>query len=211
MALDTFWISVRSAARLPGTQPIADAPRLDAEAIESALRGATRWLSPAAVAGFDEKDFSFLPDDERDHLAKLVTEFRAAVSGLKATVPATGDVVEKALPLFKGVVQSLEFDRYGDPAAFWIGKLIEHEIEPDRPAALAELRFNTGSDHSGDPAVWIWAFLNDAASENDEVFLENAQKLHEFLDPVARQVAPDRWPYIYVRSLAEQSEPVEAS
>jgi len=211
MALRDFWISVRTAAKMFAPQAIVDSPRLDAEAIERTLRGATLWLSTSAVAGFDEKDFSFLPDAERTRLAKLVTEFRTVASTVRPTAPAPNDAVEKALPLFRDIVQSLEFERYGDAEAYRLGKLIEYEIASYRPAHLAELRFNTGLDHSGEPALWIWAFLSADVSEKDEEFLATAQTLRDLLDPVARRVAPDRWPYISFRSLSEQSEPVEAS
>ncbi len=211
MALDDFWISVRVAARVPVQQSLVDSPRLDAEAIDRALRKTNLWLSPGAVAGFVEGDFSFLPDAERSRLVALYSDFLAAVKTKnQASVPA-GELIDEILPTFRGIVQALEFDRYGDPTAFRLGKLIENAIASRRPPQLAELRFNTGTDHSGDPAVWIWAFLSADVSESDDKFLEAAQELRDLLDPVARQVAPDRWPYISFRSMAEQSEPVEAS
>jgi hypothetical protein len=190
---------------------VVDSPRLDARRIEDMLRTTDPWLTPEAVAGFDEKDFSFLPDDERGRLAGLVAAFRGVAETVSPTGPAPRDAVERALPLFRDIVQSLEFDRYGDAEAFRLGKLLEREIAPRRPPELAELRFNTGLDHSGDPALRIWAFLSDEASDTDEHFLETAQTLRNLLDSAARRVAPDRWPYISFRSLAEQLEPVEAS
>jgi hypothetical protein len=190
---------------------VVDSPRLDVSRIEDMLRSTDPWLTPEVVAGFDEKDFSFLPDDERGRLARLVADFRAVAETVRPTGPAPRDAVERALPLFRDIVQSLEFDRYGDAEAFRLGKLIEREIAPHRPSELAELRFNTGLDHSGDPALWIWAFLSDEASDTDEHFLEAAQTLRDLLRSTARRVAPDRWPYISFRSLAEQLEPVEAS
>jgi hypothetical protein len=54
----------------------------------------------------------------------------------------------------------LEFDRYGDAEAYRPGKQIERALHISRPPELAELRFNSGIDHSGDPALWIWAFLS---------------------------------------------------
>jgi hypothetical protein len=211
MALDDFWMNVRTAARLPVPQSLVDSPQLDAEAIDRALRITTAWLSPSAVAGFFEQDFSFLTDAERVRLAELHRDFLAAVTKKSQTALPAGDLIEKALPIFRGIVQALEYDRYGDPTAFRLGKLIEKAIAARRPPELAELRFNTGSDHSGDPALWIWAFLSADVSDSDEKFLETAQELRDLLDPAARQVSPDRWPYISFRSMAEQSEPVEAA
>ena len=45
----------------------------------------------------------------------------------------------------------MEFDRYGDAEAYRIGKQIERALEGRRPPELAELRFNTGTDNTGDP------------------------------------------------------------
>jgi hypothetical protein len=125
MALREFWISVRTAAKLFAPQVIVDAPQLDAGEIERILRGATLWLTPGAVTGFDEKDFSFLPEAEQLRLAKLVTEFRQVA--------------------------------------------------------------------------------------NDDDFLKAAHRLREILDPIARRVSPDRWPYLSFRPIKEPAEAVEAS
>ena len=211
MALGDFWTNVRTGANFIAPQVTVDAPKLDADAIEHTLQRTTLWLTPRAVAGFNDVDFDFLPDAERARLSQLVRGFRQIASDVKPTAPATSDQVAKAMPLFRDVVGLLEFDRYGDAEAYRLGKQIEQSIEPYRPKELAELRFNTGPDHSGDPAIWIWAFLSDAAAESDERFLENVDQLREMLDPVARAIAPDRWPYFSFRSIAEQAETVEAS
>lgn len=212
MSLFDFWISVRIGAQMVAPpRVVVDSPHLDAGRIEQMLRTTDPWLTPEVVAGFDERDFSFLPDDERGHLARLVADFRAVAETVSPTGPAPRDAVERALPLFRDIVRSLEFDRYGDAEAFRLGKLIERGIAPRRPPELAELRFNTGLDHSGDPALWIWAFLSDEVSDTDARFLETAQTLRDLLHSAARRVAPDRWPYISFRSLAEQLESLEAS
>ena len=105
MARRDFWISVRTASRLHAPQPIVDAPQLDAGEIERILRGANLWLTPDVVAGFDEKDFSFLPEAEQTRLAKLVTEFRQEASNVSPTTPMPNDALERALPLFRDIAQ----------------------------------------------------------------------------------------------------------
>jgi hypothetical protein len=212
MALSDFWISVRTAARLLiPPRVIADSPRVDAASIEARLRQADLWLTPRAVEGFAEKDFDFLPDEERKSLANLVNEFRSVASRVDPKGPIPTDVVDRAAPLFRDIVQRLGFDRYEDAEAYRLGKQIEQTLTPHWPEEIAELRFKTGLDQTGDPGLWIWAILNDAASRSDDQFLQNAQRLRPLLDTVARQVAPDRWPYLSFRSLAEQLEPAETS
>jgi hypothetical protein len=209
MALHDFWSNVRIAARYFAPQAIVDSPRLDTEAIERMLREQIHWMSPGAVAGFDEQEFSFLADGERSRLAMLVADLRAVASSQSPTASVADDAVEKALPIFRDIVQLLEFDRYGDVEAYRLGKMIEQEIAPRKPPELAELRFNTGLDHSGDPAVWIWAFLTEDVSRNDDTFLKAAHRLRAVLHHVARRVAPDRLPYLSFRPVSEPAEAVE--
>jgi len=211
MALRDFWISVRTASRVHVPQPIVDSPSIDEGTIERKLRATTLWVTPGAIAGFDEKDFSFLPESERTRLAKLLTDFRQVASAVSPGAPVPNDALERALPLFRDIVISLSFDRYEDPEALRLGKLIEQAIESDRPPELAELRFNTGLDHTGDPALWIWVFLTEEVSKKDEDFLRAAQRLRAILDPIARRVDPDRWPYLSFRPITEPAEAVEAS
>jgi hypothetical protein len=46
-------------------------------------------------------------------------------------------------------------------------------------------------------------------SRNDDEFLKVAQRLRAMLDPISRRVAPDRWPYLSFRPIAEPAEAVE--
>jgi hypothetical protein len=212
MALEDFWMSVRRAAGPIAPQPVVDSPKLDPTEIERTLRGSTLWLTPRAVAGCDVKDFEFLPDAERERLAELVKDFRTLVPRLYSREPVPEDVVERALPLFRDIILFLEFNRYGDPEAYRLGKQIEREIAAAQwPPELAELRFNTRLDHAGDPGIWIWGFLTEEASATDDLFLENASWLSDWIDPIARDVAPDRFPYISFRSIAEEVDLADAS
>jgi hypothetical protein len=211
MALREFWITVRTAAGLVAPRAIVDSPTLDPDTIVRHLRGERRWLTPRSVAGFDEADFGFLAEAERKRLTQLVKEFRAIASSLDPKVPGSKDAIARAEPLFRDIVEILAFDRYGDHEAYSLGKQIEQTLAADPPRELAELRFNTGLDHSGDPAIWIWVFLTDEAALSDERFLETAQRLRDLIDPVARSVVPDRWPYLSFRSLAERAEPMGVS
>jgi hypothetical protein len=213
MPFREFWVSVRSTIKvMAAPQLVADAPRLDDAAIERQLRQpGDMWLTPAAVAGFEKSDLAFLPEEERTRLADLVQRFIEVAETVNPRGPAPIEAVDRGLLLFKAIIQELEFDRFADPEAFRLGKQIEREIQKERPTELAELRFNTGTDHSRDPGLWIWVFLTTEASNGDEEFLRTAQMLSERLEPVARRIAPERWPYLSFRSIAELAEPVEAS
>ena len=54
MAFHDFWNKVRIGAKLYAPGFIAEAPPLDADAIEDMLRKTTHWVTPRSVAGFDE-------------------------------------------------------------------------------------------------------------------------------------------------------------
>jgi hypothetical protein len=211
MALQEFWTNVRIGARLIAPQVIADSPRLDRASLESALRRGTFWLTPRTVEGFNEGDFPFLANEERGRLAKLVKEFSEVTSTVSPTEAAPQVAVELALPLFREILEMLDFGRYGDAEAYRLGKQIEQMLHPHWPKEIAELRFNTGLDHSGDPALWIWVFLTEDVSKEDESFLKAARGLREILGPIARRVAPDRWPYPSFRPITEPAEAVETS
>lgn len=206
MSLHEFWIGVRTGARLLAPRATVDSPKLDASAIERLLQGATLWLTPSVVAGFNEADFTFLPEVERTKLTRLVNAFRGVAAQVPPAAPASDEQIEQARPLLRDIVALLEFDRFGDAEAYRIGKQIESAIASWRPRELVELRFNTGWDSTSDPAIWIWAFLSD---EKEDDFLNRAGELRPLLDAAARAAAPDRLPYVSFRSIAEQAELAE--
>lgn len=113
---------------------------------------------------------------------------------------------EFAKPIFASILKELEFHRFGDAEAFRIGKEIERRIAPDRPGELAELRFETGPDSTDDPGLWVWAFITELGEHDLARFHSSANAIESILDPIARAVAPERWPYILFRSTLDQLE-----
>lgn len=205
MSLQDFWLNVRTSARLVERRAIVDSPRFELDSIEHSLQGTTFWLTLKAVAGYDEKDFEFLPDSERRHLTDLVAEFRRVASTVPPTIQTSDPKVKQATPLFRDIVATLEFDCFEDAEAFRLGKQIEQVIQADR---LVELRFSTGLDSTGDPAIWIWAILTDEAADRS-VFARTTTAIRDRLESISRAVSPDRWPHIRFRTLSEQAEVVE--
>jgi hypothetical protein len=208
MSLQDFWMNVHMASRLPTPDHPVDSLRLDAGVIERSLRASDDWLTPKFVAGYAEADFGFLPDQERQRLTRLVEDFLAVASQVRRKTLPTKEQVEQALPLFRDLVLMLTFDRYRDPEAYRLGKQIESALEGERPPELGELWFETARDHAGDPGLWIWAILPDEAAAED-IFPKTLNTVQETLDPLARRVAPERWPYISVRTMSEQAELAE--
>jgi len=115
-------------------------------------------------------------------------------------------LVAVASPLLEEIVLFFQFDRFFSAEAFRIGKQIERQIAPLRPVELAELRFATGSDSTGDPGLWVWAFVAETGEHDEEVFFRAVDKIEPVLMPASRAVAPEGRVYLYFRSTLDQLE-----
>ncbi|MBY0523783.1 MAG: hypothetical protein K2R98_10320 [Gemmataceae bacterium] len=208
MAIHEFWDNVWQGARLAAVGHVVDRPNPDIGKIEQSIRATQHWLSAKHVQGFNEKDFSFLPQAERRKLAELVKRYLNVASKIHPLASPPQEQVDQAIPPFLKIVELLEFHRYADAEAYRIGKQVENFIRDYRPAFLADLRFETGADQTGDPAISMWAILEDAAVE-ESVFRANANRVYELLRVAVRSVEPKRWPYVSLRTVSEQAELLE--
>ncbi len=197
MALDEFWRDIRRAGRQTGPSTISG-PSGDRQMYLDL------WLTPAVVGSFREDDFSFLPAEERAELTAAVTHFRQVAGRVAAGRPATPGEVEQGKAALLGIVRLLDFDRYQDAESFRLGKKVEHRLrDREWPPLLDHLRFESGSDHAGFPALWVWAYLSAAASDSDEQVKRSAGLLRPILREAAREVAPERFPYVSFRSVSD--------
>ena len=96
MAINEFVSDVRTAARLGTPVVSVDSQKLDARRIKSLLESADLWLTTRAVSGFDEADFSFLPENERAALTEAVHVFRDAAAETPPDGPAPKPVRDRA-------------------------------------------------------------------------------------------------------------------
>ncbi len=203
VSLRDFWISVRIGTGLVSPKATVDSATLDANQIESILRGADLWLTPRVVEDFDENDFGFLTPEERHRLAQHVTRFRSVASTVLGNAPATKQQVGAALPEFRGILEIIRPDKYGDPKALVLGKRLEQQVHGKLPKWVRDLRFETGNDAAGDPALWIWVEVDDAAA-NSDVLTANFEQVRERLERAVTNLRVDRWPYIRLRTASEQ-------
>jgi hypothetical protein len=104
---------------------------------------------------------------------------------------------------FRKILEVIRPDKYADFEAFVIGKKIENLVRDEIPDWVKEMVFETGYDSIGEPALWIWAEVEDFAAE-DDVFRENTQLVREILRQAATEVCPDRWPYVRFRTVSDQ-------
>jgi len=208
VAARDFWMNVRVGASSVTPTATADSPTLDPAAIENILRRAAIWLTPKTVEGFDPKDFEFLSPAERASLTDAVDRFRDIARQVPPNKPATDEQINQALPRFRRIVEILRPDKYADPDAFLIGKKVEQRLADHLPPSICELRFGTGEDTSGGPALWIWVVLKNEAAAKD-VFSSNVRAVRDLLEATVRELGTDRWPYVRFRTDAEMQPPTK--
>lgn len=202
MSLNEFWLNVRTGARFVAPTAAADSPFMDAAEIERRLRRATTWLTPESVNGFREEDFSFLNSSERRELADAVTGFRTIARRIPPDQPATDQQIREALPHFLRIFTILRPDKYNDPEALVLGKQVEQRLAGSLPEAVLDLRFETGEDVGGQPALWIWVILKDEAVQGDAL-AKNTQAIRQILHRAVRELGFAHWPYVHFRTASE--------
>ncbi len=203
MSIQDFWINIRIGASSIAQSAKADSSKLDAEGFQQAIRGGVLWLTPKAVQGFEDVEFDFLTDPERTELARAVRNFRRAAEKVPPGKPASDTQLKEARRAFAGVLEVMRPDKYADLEAFKIGKRVEQQLE-QRPSWVKDLRFETGEDNAGQPAVWVWVEVDDSALKQ-EVLLQNTQMIKGIIERAVAEVASDRWPYVRFRSTSEQN------
>ncbi len=202
-----FWGKVQVAFPWLSGTAVSERKRLSDEFVDGLLAGSDRWLTPYSAGGFERTVFEFLPPDELERLTNAVAGVRAVADELQPNVPATSEQRARALPHFKAILKVLEFDRYADADAFLLGKVIEKELAHHRSIqSLDHLRFMTGSDSTGDPALWVWAFVKESGEHDEQAFFKGADEIDPPLKRAAEEVAPDRLTYISYRSTLDQLE-----
>jgi len=210
MSLRDFWTSVRTGASFLLPTVTADSPKVDAHQIEARLRNAHVWLTPKSVEGFDEQDFDFLAEDTQKRLTQCVNQFRDAAGQVPSDQPATEFQVQAALPAFLCVLDIMRPDRYGDLDAFVIGKQVEEQLAGELPDFVCEMRFETGEDANGDPALWVWIDLDDT-SVSDELFPKRTREVRQLIVECLRRMKIQRWPYVRFRRSSEREQAAEAT
>ncbi len=85
------------------------------------------------------------------------------------------------------------------------GKRVEQELARTLPDWVREIRFETGNDSNGDPAVWIRGKIDDEAATGD-VLSKNTRQARSLLREYVRQLEIPNWPYIRFRSSSERAE-----
>ncbi len=204
MSLAKFWNTMRR-FRPAGESRPGEFPHLDTggELGAWAERNGTAWQTPDVMSAYDPTDFDFLPPQEASYLRESVGEFRR----LTALLPTAGSDAEglrsDARACLFGILDRMEFHRFGDADAYSLGMRIERRIAAIRPPELAELHYMTDEDSTGDPALRVRALL---LIDDDVRFRQVAKSVREMLAAATREITEVYWPYIHFQSVSEQRE-----
>ena len=205
MAIEEFWLNIRTAVRLGSTRAVVDSPSLDAGMIERILRDINLWLTKRAVEGYDSSEFDFLSEDERLRLTESIERFRAVAEHVPGNGPATPQQEKDASRAFREILAIVRPDKYDSVEAFKIGKKIERMVADKRPGWVHDLVFETDLDASGDPALWIWVVADDEAVKRKD-FRDQLATVEERLREATSRESPERWPYIRLRTVSERRD-----
>lgn len=207
MAINDFWYGARNGTRVfaPGTGiwgTISDWKE------PNSLKGLNLYSMIAQAEMFRKEDFDFLPPDEQKNLADAVMQFREVTDREFKGHPIDQVDYESIRPSYQRIADSLGFDRFSDAEAFRIGRQIELAIAGTRPPELKKMLIQTGPDHSGEPAIWFWAILDDAVVDNPD-FRQKKKAIRLLLESASQAIAPDRWPFVRFETVEEQIEMAE--
>lgn len=201
MAIEIFWGNVRQAAGLVVPRglmtEVADVP--PQAYLEEKLQATVPiWRRGVSVVGYDDRDFHFLSPVDREKLADAVKRFNEAVAKDAPTDPNQRDPAAEAFATILGV---LNFHQYADVQAFPFGKRIEEKLRQQGwPGVVRELRFSI-SDPFGDPPVFnVTAVLKEAELKTERKFLEQARIVHQRLEQIADEVAPEWFAHVMCRT-----------
>ncbi len=201
--LHAFWINIQYAHEFMPPLAVPNPARLKPEEVEKWFR-----LTPHTAEGFQEEAFSFLPPNELATLKAAVEGLRLIATEIPSGIGATAEQKKQALPEFQIIIDTLAPDRFADPEALKFGKQIEAKLESRRLEKLDHLRFSTGLDSTGEPALWIWAYTKENATGKyeEEAFFAAIDVIAPVLNRAAEEVAQDRWAYISYRSTLDKLE-----
>jgi hypothetical protein len=158
------------------------------------------WLAPSSVSGFSPRDFSELPAEVREQLKDRVQQFLDVARHVGASRQPTWDEVQRAMPAFLDILRIVDPYLSADEEARKIREVLEGV---DFPPGVVAWDFEIGNDSTGDPAVWIWIFVDEDVVRRkkvDDVMEPTRKRIRDALDAAGIQ----RWPYVRVRTPAEQ-------
>jgi len=200
MAKQEFIRNLRLARNLQAHHVSADHPGMDKKRIEAMLSRADLWLTPAAMRGFHPDDFPELSEESRAALDRSVRAFRHVAAQVPNNGPASTKQEAAARQEFERILRIMEAYL---PTTEEVRRLRAAMREVHFPPGALTWEFEFGQDSSGDPAVWIWVVVDDAAVD-EATFANATTRFSREIRGMLQKVGLDRWPYVRLRTASEQ-------
>jgi hypothetical protein len=175
-------------------------PALDPAKVETQLAQATIWLTPSSMRGFDLRDFPELAPKARTQLRDNVEHFLRVAEQVPPTKPATPGQAREAMAAFRRVIDILDPYLPIDAQRQRIREVLE---QVRFPAFVRNWEFEPREDSTGDPAVWVWVYVDDKVAEQED-FPKLAGEVRQLIRDALAAAGIMRWPYIRFRTPAEQ-------
>lgn len=200
MALSDFLTNLRTAAMFLEPKVEFDGPGRDAADFRESLKKADIWLTPKAVDGFDPMDFAFLPPTERAELDRNVEAFRRPAGQVPRDRPATPEQAEAALTPFLAILRTLQpyLDRD------WL-QVYRALAGVSFPPEVVGTSFEVSPDLTGDPAVWVWVTVEDAALKPDRL-VPLTRQMEGLIGDALRRARINYPVYVGLRARSEMPE-----
>lgn len=207
MAYREFWENVRGAflwmdrpepGRKSGRKRSGKTREPESEA-ERRKHATDVWLNGRATAGYDPADFAFLDAAERDELTHRVAEMKALVAEIPPDELPSVETIARARPIFLRIAALLDFDHHADAAALDLGKRLVRQVRGTLPEWVQGLRFETGWDVIGDPALTLWVVAPEDFTRREDWF-PKFLRCEEHLLKVVAELAPEYFPYVHLTS-----------
>jgi hypothetical protein len=199
MAIDHFWLNLRTAVSLISPTITTDWKDLDPVILERRIGTALMGLTPRSLEGFDPEDFTFLDQHQQAELGLAVERFRAIVGEVSRDQPVTPQQTEQALDSFETILRILQPHRFRDAESFQTQVRLGTKLQGRLPRWVTGLRCETGTDTAGDLALWIWVEVTDDATTKGRIEKEG-QVIHDLIESAYRETGGRRWPFIRFRS-----------
>jgi hypothetical protein len=182
----------------------SDSRRLDPEALRRAINRAAIWLTPKAVEGFNEADFSELGPVRQRALADAVDDFERVARQVPPDTPANDTQVAEAGNAIHRMLQILE-DYL--PTNEEEAQIREALAKLDYPSWVRNWDFEAGSAEDGSPAVWVTLYADESAVPPDH-FGRRAAEMIPKIRAAFTRAGVQRWPYLRVWTAREyQTQP----
>jgi len=164
------------------------------------------WLASSVVKDFDPADFVELNKDNRQELEATVKRYKKIAENFDhKRGKISQEQMREAIATFLQLVKIIEhFIENGEEA-----EELRHLLESlNYPKGIVTWEFETGFDSTGDPALWIWIFVDEKLARRKDITDVTMNVQRQIQEALAKSKIV-RWPYVHVRSVAEQRSLVQ--